>query len=428
MRARCRLSGLGRPVPASGGSGVLGRRRGDGRHRDRVVGTDQRGRRGRAAAGRAPRAGFARSRCTAERSSAASPGAAPPSASRGSAGTASLEAPCWSPRAMPGSRRAALDVELSLDPDAPGPLVHRSRVRVHLGTAEMIGTGRFRARRSSRAARPRATRARGARGGPRRRPVRHSQLQPGRHDRWRAWCWIPSRHAGRQVARGPWRSRAGGAPDGAGRAPARWNRDRDAARAAGAAAGRGAWPSPRARTDSDWSGISGSPRPRSASSAPGALATSQALSSRASDRAGHAAGDAAPLGFARPMRWWSGPGRRGGGGPAPAADGVAALAGFAPRVEGGDAAMDEMVRILEEAGLSPAKPGRAGAADRAAGRRRRFSGSRPRPAGSRRWSATATTPGRRWSGSSGHPGRGRAVAASSRRPSCATAWGSVEST
>ena len=34
---------------------------------------------------------------------------------------------------------AALDVELSLDPAAPRPLVHRTRLRVHLGTAETIG-------------------------------------------------------------------------------------------------------------------------------------------------------------------------------------------------------------------------------------------------------------------------------------------------
>ncbi len=33
---------------------------------------------------------------------------------------------------------AALDVELSLDPGAPRPLVHRTRLRVHLGTAETI--------------------------------------------------------------------------------------------------------------------------------------------------------------------------------------------------------------------------------------------------------------------------------------------------
>jgi selenocysteine-specific elongation factor len=35
------------------------------------------------------------------------------------------------------------------------------------------------------------------------------------------------------------------------------------------------------------------------------------------------------------------------------ADGVAMLSGFAPRVEGGDAEIDRFVRILEEAGLSP---------------------------------------------------------------------------
>jgi selenocysteine-specific elongation factor len=34
---------------------------------------------------------------------------------------------------------AALDVELALDPGAPRPLVHRTRLRVHLGTAETIG-------------------------------------------------------------------------------------------------------------------------------------------------------------------------------------------------------------------------------------------------------------------------------------------------
>jgi selenocysteine-specific elongation factor len=34
---------------------------------------------------------------------------------------------------------AALDVELSLDPTAPRPLAHRTRIRVHLGTAELIG-------------------------------------------------------------------------------------------------------------------------------------------------------------------------------------------------------------------------------------------------------------------------------------------------
>jgi selenocysteine-specific elongation factor len=35
------------------------------------------------------------------------------------------------------------------------------------------------------------------------------------------------------------------------------------------------------------------------------------------------------------------------------ADGVATLSGFVPRVEGGDAEIDRVVRILEEAGLSP---------------------------------------------------------------------------
>jgi selenocysteine-specific elongation factor len=34
---------------------------------------------------------------------------------------------------------SALDVELSLDAGAPRPIVHRSRVRLHLGTAEIIG-------------------------------------------------------------------------------------------------------------------------------------------------------------------------------------------------------------------------------------------------------------------------------------------------
>ncbi|MGH7579057.1 MAG: selenocysteine-specific translation elongation factor [Gemmatimonadales bacterium] len=34
-------------------------------------------------------------------------------------------------------------------------------------------------------------------------------------------------------------------------------------------------------------------------------------------------------------------------------DGLAALAGFAPRAEGGDAAVDELVRVLEHAGLTP---------------------------------------------------------------------------
>ncbi|MBA3318470.1 MAG: selenocysteine-specific translation elongation factor [Gemmatimonadales bacterium] len=40
---------------------------------------------------------------------------------------------------------AALDVELSLDPGAPRPLVDRTRLRVHLGTAEIIGRVRPRA-------------------------------------------------------------------------------------------------------------------------------------------------------------------------------------------------------------------------------------------------------------------------------------------
>jgi selenocysteine-specific elongation factor len=35
------------------------------------------------------------------------------------------------------------------------------------------------------------------------------------------------------------------------------------------------------------------------------------------------------------------------------ADGLAVLSGFAPRVEGGDAEIDRVVRILEEAELSP---------------------------------------------------------------------------
>jgi len=38
----------------------------------------------------------------------------------------------------PWEPTAALDVELSLDPGAPRPLVHRTRLRVHLGTAEAI--------------------------------------------------------------------------------------------------------------------------------------------------------------------------------------------------------------------------------------------------------------------------------------------------
>jgi selenocysteine-specific elongation factor len=38
----------------------------------------------------------------------------------------------------PWEPTAALDVELSLDPGAPRPLVHRTRLRVHLGTAETI--------------------------------------------------------------------------------------------------------------------------------------------------------------------------------------------------------------------------------------------------------------------------------------------------
>ncbi len=61
------------------------------------------------------------------------------------------------------------------------------------------------------------------------------------------------------------------------------------------------------------------------------------------------------------------------------ADGVAALSGFVPRVEGGDAEIDRVVRILEEAELSPPSLAEL---ERQTGRR--DVGRDPAPGGARR--------------------------------------------
>ena len=76
-------------------------------------------------------------------------------------------------------------------------------------------------------------------------------------------------------------------------------------------------------------------------------------------------------------------------------DGVVALAGFAPRVEGGEAEIDRIVQILEQAASDPAQSFPSWSGRPAGGTWRPCSGWRRPAAGWRRWSETATTPGER---------------------------------
>ena len=203
--------------------------------------------------------------------------------------------------------------------------------------------------------RPRATGARAPDRGARRRPLRRPELQPGHDDRRRAGARSRAATPARRVARRPWRPVAGGAPAGAARAAPRWHRDRRAlpillglppAEAVavarpGTASARWAivWvrevTAPRAR------------RPGTGECSRRTTAPSRAIAGMPLETLRH--GLRAP-GAARRARPGGRSRRRGR---LRLADGVARSSGFAPRVEGGDAEIDRVVRILEEAELSP---------------------------------------------------------------------------
>ncbi len=248
---------------------------------------------------------------------------------------------------------AALDVELALQPDAPRPLVSRSRVRVHLGTAEVMAR-----------VQPRAPIEPGGRGLARLVLERPMVARGGDRFVVRSYSPVTTIGGGRVLDPEPPRRRAawpaalgehvaGGAPAGAARAPARWNRDRGAARAAGSAAGRGGGRRPRPERHPPGGRSlgarghpprarrpgAGEPQGRTTATHPSdrgmpletlrhGLRAPEALVERA-------LADAAAAGQLR------------------LADGVAVQSGFTPRVEGGDAEIDRVVRILEEAELSP---------------------------------------------------------------------------
>jgi selenocysteine-specific elongation factor len=247
---------------------------------------------------------------------------------------------------------AALDVELSLDPAAPRPLVHRTRLRVHLGTAETIAR-----------VLPRPAIEPGARGLAR--LALESPVVARGGDRFVIRSFSPVSTIGGGVVLDPMppvrRARwpAGLAADGAGdRLTALVER-----RIAGVPASKLPLllgiPPDRARTVA-----AGVPALRQVGELWVTAALMEDLGTRCLDllrryhrenpiergmpletlrsslRAPDPVVEAVLAGLARTGRM-----RR--------QEGLVALAGFAPRATGGDAAVDEIVRLVEDAGLTP---------------------------------------------------------------------------
>lgn len=246
----------------------------------------------------------------------------------------------------------ALDVELSLDPSASRPLVHRARLRVHLGTSETIG-----------------------------RVVPRSTIEPGAHGLARLALEAPAvaRGGDRFVIRSfsPVRTIGGGVvldpspPVRRASWPAGLAAPEAAARLAALAERRaGGVPVPRLPV------LLGLPPDRARAAAAGApglrlvgdlwvtAALVEALGVRCLDllRRHHREN---PMERGMPLETL----RRSLRAPDPAVeavlgdllrtgrmrrqDGLVALAGFAPRAAGGEAAVDEIVKVLEDAGLAP---------------------------------------------------------------------------
>ena len=256
--------------------------------------------------------------------------------------------------ADPWMATRALDVEVALDPSAPRPLVPRSRIRLHHGTAEIIGrvfprtppvepgsrgvarialeadvVARAGDRFVIRSFSPVATIGGG---------VVLDPIPPPRRARWpgtmasaepgaRLEALVERRAAGVRDERLPLLT---GLPPAAARALARSS--------ATLRSVEGLWVTSALLDDL-------------VGQAPG---TAPSPSPAASRRPRDAARDAPKRASARPMQAVeavlsdlvrTGRIRR--------ADGTAMLAGFAPRVIGGDAAVDEIVLLVEQAGLTP---------------------------------------------------------------------------
>jgi len=247
---------------------------------------------------------------------------------------------------------AALDVELSLDSGTPRPLVHRTRLRVHLGTAETIGR-----------VLPRTAIEPGGRGLAR--LALEAPVVARGGDRFVIRSFSPVSTIGGGVVLDPIPPiRRAGWPAGLAAAEAA---DRITAlverRTGGVAALKlplllGV-PSDRARALAH-----ASPGLRLVGDLWVTSALLQELGSRCLDLLRRYHRDH-PMDRGMPLETL----RRALRGPDPAVEavladlartgrmrrqeGLVALAGFAPRATGGDAAVDEIVRLLEEAGLAP---------------------------------------------------------------------------
>jgi selenocysteine-specific elongation factor len=246
----------------------------------------------------------------------------------------------------------ALDVELSLDPSASRPLVHRARLRVHLGTSETIGR-----------VVPRSTIEPGARGLAR--LVLEAPAVARGGDRFVIRSFSPVHTIGGGVVLDP------SPPIRRASWPAGLTAPEATARLAALAERRaGGVPVPRLPV------LLGLPPDRARAAAAGApglrlvgdlwvtAALVKDLGVRCLDllRRHHREN---PMERGMPLETL----RRSLRAPDPAVeavlgdllrtgrmrrqDGLVALAGFAPRAAGGEAAVDEIVKVLEDAGLAP---------------------------------------------------------------------------
>ncbi len=294
----------------------------------------------------------------------------------------------WSPPATRGRRPRRLDVQLALDAAAPRPLVQRTRVRVHLGTAETIG------RVSPRA----ADRARRGAAWPGFALEAPAVARGG--DRFVLRSFSPVATIGGGVVLDPAPPRRGaawpaglaspeprGPPGGAGasaepgdsrrrRSPSSWGCPADAAASLAQRA-----------TDLRQVGDSGSPGRDAGDRGPRA-GPPAALPPRSIRPIGGCRWRRCAAPFALRSRWsrpcwttWCAEGRM------RRLEGRAALAGFAPRAAGGDGRRGRDRPAGGGRRADSAERRRAGAADRPARTWRRSCGLPPRLGGSRRSSA-----------------------------------------
>ena len=203
-----------------------------------------------------------------------------------------------------------------------------------------------------------------------------------------------------------------------------------AAHPAGPPAGRGAGRGPRDRGATGWWAISGSRAGHArADLGARALAPAQGLPPGAIPATAACRSRPCGTGCARPGPLvGAGPGRprlrRAG---IRVADGVAVLSGFVPRVEGGDAEIDRVIRILEDAESEPAQRWPSWSSRPGGGTSAPSCGWRRAADGSRRSSGSGTTPARPSTGSPPRWPRS-AARAPSPRPRSATGWASAAST